>query len=47
LRMAGALILLIFAWRPCRTSWLIVGTETRLLSFPVLGQSRFATPPRA
>jgi hypothetical protein len=31
--MAGALIFLIFGWRPCRTSWLIVGTETRLLSF--------------
>jgi hypothetical protein len=32
LRIAGALIFLIFGWRPCRTSWLIVGTETRLLS---------------
>jgi hypothetical protein len=32
LRIAGALILEIFGWRPCRTSWLIVGTETLLLS---------------
>src|ERR1035437_6237403 len=30
--MAGALIFEIFGWRPCRTSWLIVGTETLLLS---------------
>jgi hypothetical protein len=34
LRIAGALILEIFGWRPCRTSWLIVGTETLLLSLP-------------
>src|SRR4030042_3408476 len=32
LRMAGALTFEIFGWRPCRTSWLIVGTETLLLS---------------
>ena len=32
LRMAGALILEIFGFRPLRTSWLIVGTTTRLLS---------------
>jgi hypothetical protein len=34
LRIAGALIFEIFGWRPCRTSWLIVGTETLLLSLP-------------
>jgi hypothetical protein len=32
--MAGALIFEILGWRPCRTSWLIVGTETLLLSLP-------------
>src|SRR6478736_5222958 len=32
LRIAGALILEILRWRPCRTSWLIVGTKTLLLS---------------
>ena len=32
LRMAGALILRILRWRPWRTSWLIVGTKTLLLS---------------
>jgi hypothetical protein len=37
LRIAGALILLIFGWRPWRTSWLIVGTETLLLSFLAVG----------
>src|SRR4030095_13852933 len=31
LRMAGALTFLILVWRPCRTSWLIVGTKTLLL----------------
>jgi hypothetical protein len=30
--MAGALILEIFGVRPWRTSWLIVGTKTLLLS---------------
>jgi len=28
------LIFEILGWRPCRTSWLIVGTETLLLSLP-------------
>src|SRR5215212_10541457 len=32
LRMAGALTFLILVWRPWRTSWLIVGTKTLLLS---------------
>src|SRR5688572_2236694 len=35
LRMAGALIFLIAGWRPWRTSWLIVGTKTLLLSLAV------------
>src|SRR5262245_50828093 len=39
LRIAGALILVILVRRPLRTSWLIVGTKTLLLSV-VLG--RFA-----
>jgi hypothetical protein len=30
--MAGALIFEILRVRPCRTSWLIVGTKTLLLS---------------
>src|SRR5918996_4409702 len=29
--MAGALTFLVLVWRPCRTSWLIVGTKTLLL----------------
>src|SRR6187551_1572414 len=37
LRIAGALILEILRSRPCRTSWLIVGTKTLLLS---VGQIR-------
>src|SRR4051812_42250230 len=37
LRMAGALILETLRLRPCRTSWLIVGTKTLLLS-DVVGQ---------
>ena len=32
LRSAGALTFSIFGFRPWRTSWLMVGTETRLLS---------------
>src|SRR6185369_3131798 len=32
LRIAGALIFWILGRRPCRTSWLIVGTKTLLLS---------------
>ena len=32
LRMAGALTFAILRLRPCRTSWLIVGTKTLLLS---------------
>jgi hypothetical protein len=32
LRIAGALIFVILARRPWRTSWLIVGTKTLLLS---------------
>ena len=32
LRIAGALTFLILVWRPWRTSWLIVGTKTLLLS---------------
>ena len=33
LRSAGALTFWIFGFRPWRTSWLMVGTETRLLSW--------------
>jgi hypothetical protein len=33
--MAGALIFLIAGWRPWRTSWLIVGTKTLLLTVDV------------
>ena len=35
LRRAGALTFSIFGFRPWRTSWLMVGTETRLLSLSV------------
>ena len=37
LRMAGALIFEILRLRPCRTSWLIVGTKTLLLSVDPVG----------
>src|SRR5262245_38700174 len=41
LRMAGALIFEILRLRPCRTSWLIVGTKTLLLS---VGLVRWSLP---
>src|SRR6478735_7934032 len=41
LRMAGALILEILRLRPWRTSWLIVGTKTLLLSMSVRSDGRW------
>ena len=45
LRMAGALIFEILRLRPWRTSWLIVGTKTLLLSVGRWSSGRSATGP--
>src|SRR5215470_963731 len=48
LRIAGALILAILALRPWRTSWLMVGTKTKLpwlvVCLAVMGTVRSALP---
>ena len=44
LRMAGALTFAIFGFRPWRTSWLIVGTETLPFRSVVSGLRRSAGP---